>query len=272
MTSLRNFTLFIIVVLLFSFSNKEPDYSKTLPGVVKITNYLYYDKTEATNKDWLEYSDWMKSNYGETSSEYIESFPDTLVWQNSLTYNQPYVRYYLTHPAYQDYPVVGVSWQQATDYCAWRTQRVLEALKAKDKLDKAPKFFTYRLPTNKEWSMMYEDVSKQSFIIGEEGKKAYVGMARFNMKRSSNDTLDQDGVINDNADVTAPVESYWPNQYGVYNIKGNVSEWLYEENGYVGGAWNTNSTDDVSAVQHSQESSASIGFRCVCEVLEEDAP
>jgi sulfatase modifying factor 1 len=52
--------------------------------------------------------------------------PDTLVWRKPLSYNEPYVENYLRHPAFQDYPVVGVSWDQAQDYCIWRTDRTNE--------------------------------------------------------------------------------------------------------------------------------------------------
>ena len=116
---------------------------------------------------------------------------------------------------------------------------------------------------------MYEDVSKLDFLIGEEGKRKYQGMARFNMKRSKEDSMGVAGKLNDNADITAPVESYWPNQYDVYNIKGNVSEWLIEPGMYVGGAWNTPKSDDVTAKMKLKSTSASVGFRCVCEVAEE---
>ena len=55
-----------------------------------------------------------------------ESLPDTLSWREKLGFNEKYVEYYLRHPAYRDYPVVGVSWQQASEFCKWRTDRVNE--------------------------------------------------------------------------------------------------------------------------------------------------
>ncbi|MGZ4082766.1 MAG: gliding motility lipoprotein GldJ, partial [Bacteroidia bacterium] len=57
---------------------------------------------------------------------FFKALPDTLVWREKLAYNEPYVDYYLRHPAYRDYPVVGVSWLQANDFCTWRTDRVNE--------------------------------------------------------------------------------------------------------------------------------------------------
>ncbi len=88
---------------------------------------FYMDETEVTNLDYLEYLFWLKRVYGESYPEvYKNALPDTLVWRDKLGYNEPYVKNYLRHPAYKNYPVVGVSWQQATDYCAWRTDRVNE--------------------------------------------------------------------------------------------------------------------------------------------------
>jgi sulfatase modifying factor 1 len=269
MALFRNFILFAFVTVLFSFSEKPADYSKVLPGVVKVNDYLYYDKTEATNLWWREYLYWTKNEYGADSPQYLSIFPDTNVWRSSMSYNEPYVKYYLNHEAYKDYPVVGITWKQASEFCAWRTERVRENLTEQGKIDRAPAYFTYRLPTYEEWMLMYDDVSKLTFLICDEGKRKYQGMARFNMKRGQGDNMGVAGKLNDNADVTAPAESYWPNQYGVYNIKGNVSEWLLDKNTYVGGAWNTRIDEDVTTKLKLTEASASVGFRCVCEVAEE---
>ena len=59
---------------------------------------------------------------------YNKALPDTLVWRDKLGYNEPFVTHYLRHPAYKNYPVVGVSWIQANDYCIWRTDRVNERI------------------------------------------------------------------------------------------------------------------------------------------------
>lgn len=269
MVIIRNLLLFACVTVLFSFEKKPTDYTKILSGVTKISDYLYYDQTEATNLWWLEYLSWTKKIYGADSPKYTSIYPDTSVWRDKLSCNDPYVKYYLKHEAYKDYPVVGVTWKQASDFCSWRTERVKDALEIQGKLDQAPMFFNYRLPTFEEWLLMYDDVSKQTFLIGDEGKSKYRDMARFNMKRGSGDNMGVAGQLNDNADVTAPAESYWPNQYDVYNVKGNVSEWLFEKNTHVGGAWNTHVSEDVSQKMKLEKASASVGFRCVCEIAEE---
>ena len=104
-------------VFLLSAAQKETDFSKILPGVLKVTENVYYDEVEVTNLYWLEYLYWTKKEFGDGSSEYMKVYPDTNVWKEKLSYNLPYAKYYLRHEAYRSYPVVGVSWEQARDYC-----------------------------------------------------------------------------------------------------------------------------------------------------------
>ena len=92
---------------------------------------FWMDQTEITNIQYREYTSWMKRVFwedgeGEFSFLYTHSLPDSTVWRTELSFNEPMVNQYFRHPAYQDYPVVGVSWQQAVDYCDWRTDRVNE--------------------------------------------------------------------------------------------------------------------------------------------------
>jgi gliding motility-associated lipoprotein GldJ len=90
---------------------------------------FYMDRTEVTNFHWLEYMYWMRRVYYKTYPHvYKKCLPDTLSWRSALGYREKYVNYYLRHPSYRDYPVVGVSWLQANDFCKWRTDRVNEAI------------------------------------------------------------------------------------------------------------------------------------------------
>src|SRR5690606_13714507 len=84
---------------------------------------FYMDEVEISNTDYREYLYWLLRVFPDFDV-YKRALPDTLVWRSKLAYNEPYAEYYLRHPAYDDYPVVGVNWLQATDYAAWRTDRV----------------------------------------------------------------------------------------------------------------------------------------------------
>jgi formylglycine-generating enzyme len=89
---------------------------------------FYMDETEVSNQDYREYVHWLNRVYPGNKPKINSSLPDTTVWRSQLAYNEPYVENYFRHPAYSDYPVVGVSWEQANAYCAWRTDRVNEKI------------------------------------------------------------------------------------------------------------------------------------------------
>lgn len=272
MSTTRLYYLLVPMSLIFMFGKgKEPDYSKVLPGVVKVSNSLYYDQTEITNLNWNEYLHWIAEKSGRKSAEYQDALPDTNVWGGNDCCDSVMMNLYLRHPEFRDYPVVGVTQTQAMRYCAWRTDRVKENLAANKKEKKAPAQYLYRLPSIEEWQLMYADLEQLPFLVGDEGKSKYRGMARFNLKRDPIDKMGVASTSNDGADITAPVKSYWPNQYGVYNIVGNVSEWVQEENMHVGGYWNTDKDEDSSIPQLSESASSKIGFRCVCEVMQDES-
>ena len=104
-----------------------------IPKTVTVSSF-YMDETEVRNIDYLEYLFWIERVYGSNYDNgsypeiYWKALPDTNVWRDKLSYNEPYVESYLRHPAFHQYPVVGVSWEQAVDYCAWRTDRVNERI------------------------------------------------------------------------------------------------------------------------------------------------
>ena len=93
---------------------------------------FYMDETEVTNVMYLEYLDYLKSVYPPENPKYANIYkgalPDTLVWRNRLGFNETMTNNYLRHPAYAEYPVVGVNWIQATQFAEWRTDRVNEVM------------------------------------------------------------------------------------------------------------------------------------------------
>ena len=90
---------------------------------------FFIDETEVTNVMYVEYLYWMRTVFAESFPEiYKAALPDTLVWRNPLGFNEDMVNNYLRHPAFQNHPVVGVTWKQATNFAKWRTNRVNELM------------------------------------------------------------------------------------------------------------------------------------------------
>ena len=258
-----------------------------IPRTVTVSSF-YMDETEVRNFDYLEYLFWLNRVYAadETFYQvYKKALPDTLVWREKLAYNEPYVDYYLRHPSYRDYPVVGVNWLQASDFCVWRTDRVNEFIMVREGIldwdpgaSLANNFSTdaylagkyegvvlqlipkpdgserkvrmedgiflpkYRLPTEAEWE--YAAYGLIGNTIDERilerrlypwngqavrnPEEKFIGAFLGNFVRDKGDYMGVAGMLNDNADITAPVFSYWPNDYGLYNMAGNVSEWVMD--------------------------------------------
>jgi len=224
------------------------------PGTVQINDTLFADEAEITNNAWQEYEFWTASIYGKNSKEHLATLPDTLVWREKNSYNEPYVQYYYRHPAYKEYPIVGVSYEQAIAYCKWRTERVKSVLTVK-KIFKIQNF-EYRLPSKTEWEKLAETSSLFLSNKGKNEKGAYqVNCAH------------PDTIGTPYPDVTAPVYSYWKNSFGLFNMTGNVAEMVSEKGISKGGGWRNNLEEcRVGKDTEYTKPSAWLGFRCVCVI------
>lgn len=260
-----------------------------IPRRVTVSSF-YMDETEVSNIDYREYLFWINRVFGESYPEvYTNGLPDTLVWREELAFNEPFVETYFRHPAYDDYPVVGVTWIQANEFCKWRTDRVNEMIliergimnpnpeqKDEDNFNtesylagqyqgdvkknlkdyktggERPIRFedgimlpSYRLPTEAEWeyaalALVGNQAGSDERITDRrlypwdgntvrfQKRSRDQGKILANFKRGRGDYMGMAGNLNDHAHITAPVRSYVPNDFGLYHMGGNVSEWTMD--------------------------------------------
>ena len=263
---------------------------------------FYIDETEVTNLMYLEYLDWLEFVFPKEDEKYKYIYqgalPDTLVWRNRLGYVEELTSNYLRHPAYAEYPVVGVNWMQAVQFAEWRTDRVNEFILEReaylekdtryntDVIDANSTFSTsaylkvpeqtyggkidsiagkngkikkdtteinnfagvekgillpsYRLPTESEWEYAALALAGEREYNVYRGKKKYPWSGEYTRseeRRTEGDQLanfklgkgDYGGIAgwsDDGADITIQVKAYPPNDFGVYDMAGNVAEWV----------------------------------------------
>ena len=155
----------------------------------------------------------------------VNVYPDTTCWVNDFTNsdNETYLRNYFSNPTYNDYPVVGVTWEQANAFCAWRTDYLLKGLNG------AARFIQrYRLPTEAEWEFAARGKNGTEFPWENEDVKNGDGCYFANFKPDRGDYT-RDGNL-----ITSKTGIYAANSNGLYDMAGNVAEWtstIYTESG-----------------------------------------
>jgi len=256
------------------------------PRTVTVSSF-YMDETAVRNVDYREYLYWLRRVYKDYPEVHRRALIDTLVWRSPMGFNDPYVQYYFRHPSYSNYPVVGVSWVQANDFCLWRTDRVNEQILIDegelkpdpnqlndrnfnteaylaglyegvvnklrpsfnpDQTERRTSFEdgillpAYRLPTEAEWEFAayaLKGTTSKEVIDGRRifpwdghnvrnANRRNRGQMMANFTRGRGDLMGVAGSLNDGGSIPVDVKSYWPNDYGLYNMSGNVNEWVLD--------------------------------------------
>ena len=277
----------------------------TTPNKIHVRSF-YMDEAEVTNSEYFLYVQYMKDVFPPSEEKYKNIYssilPDTLVWRKSLGNTDILSENYFRHPAYADYPVVGVSWLQANEYCKWRTNAVNlktlidkgniknifdidtisnffdtdvflvddsklfngdttvykrgigrtirkrgEARPARDafqgrKITNADGVLTqrFRLPTEAEWEFAAKANVENREYNNIRGRKKYAWNGKYtraknkrnkgdqlaNFKQGKGDYSGPSGWSSDGADIPNEIKSYPPNGFGLYDMSGNVAEWV----------------------------------------------
>jgi formylglycine-generating enzyme required for sulfatase activity len=232
-------------------------------------------KTEVSNLNYREFLYDLKQQ-GAIDKWKIASV-DSSRWSSEKWSNTAYAEHYHKHPAYNNYPVVNVSKEGAELYCEWLTEKVNATLNGSYKL-------VFRLPTQKEWTKAAKGkLQLSNYAWGgyriQNTEGAYMcnclAFGAESIARDSTGKLvfqranyDYIGITGDHADITAPVKSYWPNGYGLYNMNGNVAEMISDKNVVVGGSWYDPGYDVRNESEKPYNGAArTVGFRVVATVV-----
>lgn len=221
------------------------------------------------------------------NSYIVNVYPDTTCWVNDFqnAYNEPYMKLYFSHPSYNDYPVVGVSWEQANAFCNWRTSFLLAGMRGVSR-----QIQRYRLPSEVEWEFAARSPEGNVYPWSTAEVKSDKGCFYGNFKPDEGNYT-KDGYL-----ITNRVGAYSPNSNGLYDMAGNVSEWtstVYTESGVLsmsdmnpdltynaakedpynmkrktirGGSWKDIEAfirSDARAYEYQNVGRSYIGFRCV---------
>ncbi len=275
------------------------------PNGVLFQDSLYIDRSEISVVDWREYEFWTQRANPNLVDDVL---PDTTVWQynaeGNLTLNSPTLRLtqsYYRHPAYDGYPIVGITRQQANAYCAWRTDRVYEAILIKKGIiamnpnQDSSTFFTverylsgnymgykpdltvaiplYRLPTEAEWELaasgtLYNSMYPYGYDFDNKSTAKYIKKRGITELLNTLETKGRKEVGHSNTDtlkMPAPYGMGIKNKAGLYNMIGNVAEMIDEAGVAKGGGYLTPFKDcTIKSRQSYSRPVCWVGLRCVC--------
>lgn len=274
-------------------SQYTEDY-ETPPNGILVGDNFYCDGNEVTNFNWLEYMYWTGRIFGENSPEHLATFPDSTVWDDfEVCLTNGYEFHYLRHPAYRDYPAVGITQEQAKAYSQWRSDRVFEYILIREEvlefdtaqtrdsyftidkyfkgeyLNKVPNpnieaYPNFRLPTLEErkWILEYTDSASTAYYANCKSKtcKECAPLVPYIL-------ADQHPCNDDtNGDMCMPVRAGCAPGIQIYNLRGNVAEWIDESGLAAGGGWIDEKVEILeNDIKRNTSHNAWTGFRNVCE-------
>lgn len=294
--------LFLTTAIIFSCSTTEKfdesnyQFMITPPDGIKVTDKLFCDQSEMSNVGWREYMFWTARVYGVNSQQFLATFPDTLKWMEKYWCLEEYAELYLLHPAYSNYPVVGVSQKQAIDYSNWRSDRVFEVLLLQlkkieyDSVQDVSDYFSieryfngtykntlpgekvsyypnFRLPTLSERQQILHYADSVDKVYFENCRSKYCRECKLDFPKFHaginpcvRDSAKNDPTINVYKNYAAKKRN------SVYNLRGNVGEWTSENGISAGGGWYDHRERILQTdTFHIANQNAWTGFRNVCE-------
>jgi len=272
----RIFLYFSLVMVPVLFSMAPGGFPKVksynlFKETVPISDELRISKVEVSNN---EYKHFLMGLIEENRADLVPQYaPDPTCWNRTLlrsgVINDPYVKYYFGHPAFKDYPVVGISYEAAQAYCEWKTRTHGEMPITKKSKEMAQ--YQFRLPTEEEWMVAAEvgSPNRAYWSGGFDYPRSARGQYLFNHKLGKGNfagiaggkAKDFEGYM-----ITAPVKTFHAKKTGLYNMTGNVAEMVSPKGKVKGGSWaDLADACVIEAEQPYQGASADTGFRFAVE-------
>lgn len=311
--------IFLILVVFLSCSTpaitvkngQVVSFQRLVPNGIAINDTLQCDETEVAIIDYREYLHWIERTYGSNSQTYTSALPNTMIEDiflknygkdadSSLYENADLRERYFRYPNYWDYPIVGITYEQAVNYSNWRSDMVLQMILFDAKLIKlhlksdsltcftANRYLTgqyynykppknlyipkYRLPTIEEWELCAQSKNGDDWGIDSSSRavRKYKkdGSDLFLTKELFLQALEKAKLRKDykvRIPYTVPVRSFFHNSNLVYNMIGNVTEMTSIKGIAKGGSWyHTLSESKIKSNIIYKEQEAWLGFRNVC--------
>lgn len=286
---MKVFLTFLIIPFFTLIGAEKPSQlrkkAKTMvKNYVPVGDNLYANIYETSNIDYREFVSHLKKN---NQDAYQKFAVDSVKWKQDLKYNEPYVLHYHRHAAYNHYPVVNIDIASAEAYCNWLTNLY------NNNSEREYAKVKYRLPSHDEWKVAASSNLDKNIPYPWGGpylrnaKGCYLanfkplGNGAIKYDEAGNLTIEKNttaahmgtlGKLNHNASVTAPVGSYFPNEFGLYNCAGNAAE-ITADGLVVGGSWDDPGyylqIESVCDHLSAEEANPQTGFRVFMEIIEE---
>ena len=263
--------------VLTGFTQYIPSGNSVIDGDTASVQAFYMSTTEITNFQYMEFVYDLK-NQNETEKLKV-AIPDSNLWNTSMGWEMNgYKRHYYGHPAYHSYPVVNISKEGAELYCDWLTSKY-------DTISNGELNIKFRLPSKAEWIRAargdnhFQVFAWQGIYLRNKDGQILANHLSFgsenihyNLESKTYEIKQIAKVAHaplDAADVTAPAKSYWPNEFGLYNMNGNVSEMIADENIAIGGDWHSPGFDiQNESFKVFDSAHPTVGFRIVASYVE----
>lgn len=262
--------------ILQGFCEFVPSGNAVYDGDTVSVQSFYMSKTEITNLQYLEFLTYLKKEG--RMEDYKLAQIDSTGWNRKLAFGEAFVEHYHRHPAYREYPVVNITKKGAEMYCDWLTE-------VYDSISGGELRLKFRIPTRAEYLRAARGTNHQyrytwggPFIRNSKGDYLanFIQIDASDIRRNPQSGelevyihREPSYPILDDAYTTAPAESYWPNEFGFYNMNGNVSEMISDGDFAVGGDWHSPGYDiRCESIKSFSEPDPMTGFRVVASYME----